>query len=141
MLGAIQKGFLDANGVTREDQLGDTEWGLYGKLSVEAVLDALSGAAFTDAGKPSAVSEDGKDHTIIAQAHYHYEQTSTIDFFDAFFAQGDTAQYQTVIHEGMHLIWGIGDISFAKAAGVYKEGMRGNAASEAWNKKLKEACK
>ena len=41
----------------------------------------------------------------------------------------------------MHLIWNISDTNFAKAAGVYTQGMGGLAASQAWNAKLKEKCK
>jgi hypothetical protein len=59
------------------------------------------------------------------------------------FAQQRSAksQYQITLHEGMHLIWKLGDIDFANAVGVYRPGMSGMAASAAWDAKLQEECK
>lgn len=66
---------------------------------------------------------------------------NTLTFYDSCFNLGSTAQAQVALHESMHLLWGMGDETFAKALGVYKDGMSGSAASVAWNAKLKENCK
>jgi hypothetical protein len=64
-----------------------------------------------------------------------------VTFYNPFFDESRTGQSQTTLHEGMHLIWNIGDTNFAKALNVYQDGMGGSAASAAWNAKLMENCK
>jgi RHS repeat-associated protein len=141
VLTALQKGFLDVNGVTDAADLGQYERGIYNGLSTDLVLSALSDATFNDGGKAPTTTEGGQQYTTVAHANFVYGGTSSIDLYDPFFSQGSTGQYQTAIHEAMHLIWNIGDINFAKAVGVFKEGMTGLSASVAWHDRLKENCK
>jgi hypothetical protein len=141
VLGAIQAGFLDENGAKSADELNTPTREIYNGFSADSVSRALAEAHFNDAGASPAQSENGQSYTIIAHANFKYDGTSNIEFYDPFFSQGTTAQYQTAIHEAMHLIWNISDTNFAKAVGAYTEGMGGLAASQAWNSKLKENCK
>jgi RHS repeat-associated protein len=139
--GTLQKAFLVANEVSTADQLGQYEREIYDQISATPVRSALGSADFNDAGVAKTETSGGKTFTILAEAHFSASGTSSIAFYNAFFDQGSTARYQTTIHEGMHLFWGLTDAQFAKAAGTYRDGMSSLEASEAWNGELKKNCK
>jgi len=143
VLNAIQKGFLEENEVSSPDQLAAYQLEIYDSLTAVSVIQALQGATFVDAGAPPNATEGNppQSYTVFAQANFVSGGGSSIDFYSPFFNLGTTGQAQTTLHEGMHLIWGISDLQFAQAVGVYKNGMGPNAASAAWNKALDKNCK
>jgi RHS repeat-associated protein len=135
----LRSAFLDVNQVTSPDQLTSYTREIYDhQLTTAVVVGKLVEATIVDGGKPPEVKELEGLFTVTARASF---ESNTITVFDPFFSRGTTGQAQVALHEAMHLVWNIGDVNYAKAAGVYKEGMSGSAASAAWNKKLEENCK
>ncbi len=135
---ALQAAFLIANEVTSANQLDTYSQEIYSDLSAETVLQQMSTAGFVNAAGATAPAAPGT--IVYAEANYNVDGSgySTIDFFNAFFTLGNTAQYQAVIHEAMHLVWNLSDQAFAKALGVYTTDA---TASQNWNAKLQENCK
>jgi hypothetical protein len=135
----LQKGFLDVNKVSGPADLGQYERGIYDSLGTSVIVDVLQKAEFYDRGKAPLTQVGNETYTIVARANYRNDDTSSIDLFDPFFELSSTGQYQTVLHEAMHLVWNIGDENYARAVGI--RGKSGPAASAAWHAKLKEKCK
>ncbi len=135
----LRKAFLDVNGVLSAEELGQFERGIYDSLSMSQVLEALKKAGFLDSGQAPVTTVGPETYTTIAHANFANDGPSSIDFYDPFVDLSSKGQSQTAIHEGMHLIWNIGDGNFAAALGL--KGLTGPAASAAWDKKLRERCK
>lgn len=91
-----------------------------------------------DGGQTPVVPAAEGTYTVTARVSF---KDNTVTYYDKFFGLGRTGQAQVALHEALHLVWGMRDETYAKALGVYKDGMSGSAASEAWNAKLKENCK
>jgi len=135
----LQSAFLIANQVSSPDELNDYTRSIYDLgLSTAQVVEKLAGAIVVDGGTSPTRQEADGTYSIIATATL---VSNTITMYDGFFSRGATGQAQTALHEAMHLVWGISDGQYAMAAGEYKPGMSGSAASAAWNKKLEENCK
>jgi len=135
----LQKGFLDVNNVSTPADLGQYERVIYNSLGTSVILDVLQKAEFFDRGKAPLTQVGNDTYTIVARANYRNDGTSSIDLFNPFFELSSTGQYQTVLHEAMHLVWNIGDENYARALGI--QGTSGPAASAAWHARLKEKCK
>jgi hypothetical protein len=59
---------------------------------------------------------------ISALADYGMDGTGqSIQLFNPFFNKSLDGQAQTMLHEGLHLIFRLGDADLARAAGVYKD--------------------
>jgi hypothetical protein len=141
VLAALQKAFLGENEVTDRSQLPTFERNEYDGLSPTAVTNALDRASFKEGGEAPITKEGEITYTRVAHADYRYYERSVVTFYQPFFQRSAKSQYQITLHEGMHLIWQLGDINFAKAVGVYCPGMSGMADSAAWDAKLQEECK
>jgi len=136
---ALQKGFLDVNMVASADQLGQYERSVYDSLNTDLVLGALRSAIFREGGTAPTQKIGTETFTTLATVKYEAENPSAVIFYDPFFDKSAIEQYQVTLHEGVHLIWNIGDENLARGLGI--SGKTGPAASAAWHARLTEKCK
>ena len=140
VLGALQAGFLDENLVTSADQLGTYQRGIYDSLSAGSVSQALAAADFDDANGPPARAKAAKNTQLSPTRTIAIVALAALISTTLSLIKARPANIK-LRYMRASLIWNISDANFAKAVGVYKDGMGGLAASEAWNAKLKEKCK
>jgi RHS repeat-associated protein len=136
---ALQRGFLDVNQVPSADQLGEYERSVYNSLGKDLLLVALNTAIFQEGGAAPTQRVGTETFTTVATVKYSSEKPSIVIFYDPFFDKNTTEQYQTTLHEGVHLIWNISDDNIARALGI--AGKTGVVASAAWHKRLTDKCK
>jgi hypothetical protein len=93
-------------------------------------------ATFIDAHRPET---DIYGNTVNARAEFGNDGAGqSVTFYDAFFDKDSLKQNQIMVHEGMHLIFNLGDSDLARAASSIRG--RDSNASENFQKQLEKYC-
>jgi hypothetical protein len=130
-----QTAFLNIAGKTSPNDLSPGERAYYDDITAANIKGRLQRAYFGDARRSET---DRFGNTVSAHAEYGNDGINqSVIFYDAFFDHGKKEQHQIVTHEGMHLIFRLGDADLARGAGVYE---RDGNASERFQNELKKNC-
>jgi len=119
LVGVAQDAFMSVSGKATPEDLDPLSRTYYDAITSGNIMGRLQAAAITDTGRGE---KDQYGNDLVARANYGDDGTNqSVQLFNPFFSKSLDEQAQTMLHEGLHLIFALGDADLARAAGVYKK--------------------
>jgi RHS repeat-associated protein len=135
LVSVAQDAFMSVSGKATPEDLDPLSRTYYDAITSGNIMGRLQAAAITDTGRGE---KDQYGNDLVARANYGDDGTNqSVQLFNPFFSKSLDEQAQTMLHEGLHLIFALGDADLARAAGVYKKDA---TASSDFSNEVKKNC-